>query len=185
MKMLLIVAMLAASALGQGINTATSGIVCFRYDYNSEGQLVSIPMSCDKFPNTPDVSDWKPQQDAKTWEELTGKPAGFWTFRFKYDAWPTHDRYNYPPLRKNKQVLLSKVFVVEHVGLLVSFVVDNRVTHNAREHWDVELPGILGETAFDYTMSRYFTKAMSVEGAVYGMVHYSLDAAGLFVHKSK
>lgn len=106
------------------------------------------------------------QAERETWKQFSGKQATFFTFRKSYQD---------PPLRTNRQAF-SKKFIILHALLLTSFIVDNRVTHGAREKWDSEVPAILGGGTLDYAMTRFFTEAYSVEGPVYGIQHYVRDA---------
>src|ERR1039458_8327917 len=107
-----------------------------------------------------------PQPQHDTWKEFSGKSATFFTFRKSYQD---------PPLRTNRQAFTKK-FIILHALLLTSFIVDNRVTHGAREKCDSECTAILGGGTLDYAMTRFFTEAYSVEGPVYGIQHYVRDA---------
>jgi hypothetical protein len=124
--------------------------------------LIILLFSLAAFAQLPDA----PQPQHDTWKQFSGKQATFFTFRKSYQD---------PPLRTNRQAF-SKKFIILHALLLTSFIVDNHVTHGAREKWDSEGPAILGVGTLDYAMTRFFTEAYSVEGPVYGIQHYIRDA---------
>jgi hypothetical protein len=93
---------------------------------------------------------------------MTRPAAGFFTFRKSYLD---------PPLRTNKQVLTSKLFLIMHGMLLASLAVDKWRLPDAREHW-----AVAGITALDYLMDRFFTRAYMVAPPIYGIQHYVRDA---------
>ena len=98
---------------------------------------------------------------------VTRPTAGFFTFRKSYLD---------PPLRSNKQVLTSKLFLIMHGMLLASLAVDKWRLPDAREHWAEEVPAVAGITALDYLMDRFFTRAYMVAPAIYGIQHYVREA---------
>ncbi len=95
------------------------------------------------------------------------KHVTFWTFRKGPDA---------APLRTNRQVLFSKTFLALNGALAASLIVDHHVTHNAREHYDSELPAVAGVIGLDYVADRFFSRVISVGPPVYGIIHYVRDA---------
>jgi hypothetical protein len=99
-------------------------------------------------------------------KEIPPAPVTFLTFR---KSWQD------PPLRTNREEFHSKLFWVASGALFASFVVDNRVTHNAREHWGSEAPAIGAVIGLDYVMDRFFSRSMSVEAPIYGIQHYLRD----------
>lgn len=122
--------------------------------------IVALLLCCAAMAQLPDA----PRPN--TWEGINGKPATLFSFRAASGD---------PPLRTNRQAMTSKRFLILHVALFASFVVDNRVTHGARERWHSELPAIVGVSGMDYLTSRYFTEASSVEAPLYGVQHYVRD----------
>ena len=90
----------------------------------------------------------------------------FWTIR----GWQE------PPLRTNKQVFRSKVFLAEHVGGAIAMIVACR-TRNSGEDWESGVPAIAGMLGMDYITYRFVNGPTAIGPAVYEMVHYGLTSA--------
>lgn len=85
----------------------------------------------------------------------------FWTYR----GWQES------PLRTNKQVFHSKIFVATHVGGAIAMIVACR-TRNSREDWGSEVPAVAGMFGMDYLQFRFVGGPNGVGPAIYEMIHY-------------
>jgi len=90
----------------------------------------------------------------------------FWTIR----GWQE------PPLRSNKQVFRSKVFLAAHVGGAIAMIVACR-TKNSREDWGSEVPAVAGMFGMDYIQYRFVSGPTAIGPAIYEMIHYGLASA--------
>lgn len=86
----------------------------------------------------------------------------FWTFRGA----------EHPPLRNNKQVFHSKLFLAAHVGGAIAMVVACR-TKNSGEEWASEAPAVAAMFGMDYLQFRFIGGPNAVAAPVYEMIHYS------------
>lgn len=100
-------------------------------------------------------------------DKPTSQPAGFWTFRKSPNA---------PPLRTNRQVFKSKTFLILNGCYVASVITDVEYTHGRAETRVSEYPAMLAIIGLDYVMDRFFTRAYSIEGPIYGIQHYVRDA---------
>lgn len=82
-----------------------------------------------------------------------------------------------PQNATNRQVWHSKVFVAAHICYVVAVLYDIHHTHQARETYESEVPAIPAIIGLDYVAYRFLSPSLSTEAAVYGVIHYSLDAA--------
>jgi hypothetical protein len=86
----------------------------------------------------------------------------FWTYRGWQD----------PPLRTNKQVFHSKIFLAAHVGGAIAMIVACR-TKNSGEDWGSEVPAVTALFGMDYLQFRFVGGPNAVGPAIYEMIHYS------------
>jgi hypothetical protein len=86
----------------------------------------------------------------------------FWTYRGSQD----------PPLRTNKQVFHSKIFLAAHVGGAVAMIVACR-SKNSGEDWGSEVPAVAAMFGMDYLQFRFVGGPNAVGPAIYEMIHYS------------
>lgn len=87
----------------------------------------------------------------------------FWTYRGLAE----------PPLRTNKQVFRSKVFVAAHVGGAIAMIVACR-TKGSKEDWGSEAPAVGAIFGLDYLQFRYVGGPNAIGPPIYEMVHYGL-----------
>lgn len=115
---------------------------------------------CDMLPKVGNIRDWTPVV------VIPAKP-GFFTFR---------KSPNDPPLRTNREVFHSKTFLLLNGAFAASVITDVEYTRGKRETRGSEYPIIPAIIGLDYVMDRFFTRAYSVEGPIYGIQHYVRDA---------
>ena len=89
----------------------------------------------------------------------------FWTYR----AWGD------PPLRTNKEVFRSKLFLAAHVGGALAMIVACR-NKNSREDWSSEVPAVAAMFGMDYLQFRFVGGPNAVAPPVYEMIHYGRAA---------
>lgn len=103
----------------------------------------------------------------KTWAEVTGKPATFWTYRYKWE---------YPPLRTKKQALKSKPLLIAHSAAAVAMIVACK-RKGSGEDFGSEVPAVVGMAAIDYFASeRYFGETFAIGPPIYQIQHYVRSA---------
>jgi len=90
----------------------------------------------------------------------------FWTYR----GWGD------PPLRTNKQVFRSKVFLATHIGGAIAMIVSCR-TKNSGEDWGSEVPAVAAIFGLDYMQFRFVGAPNAIGPPIYEMVHYGLASA--------
>ncbi|HET6175656.1 MAG TPA: hypothetical protein VFE61_01910 [Candidatus Sulfotelmatobacter sp.] len=86
----------------------------------------------------------------------------FWTYRGLQD----------PPLRNNKEVFRSKIFLATHVGGAIAMIVACR-TKNSKEDWGSEARAVPARFGMDYLQFRFVGGPSAVAPAIYEMIHYS------------
>jgi hypothetical protein len=86
----------------------------------------------------------------------------FWTYRGWQD----------PPLRTNKQVFHSRIFLAAHVGGAVAMIVAWRSTHSG-ESLGSEVPAVTALFGMDYLQFRFVDGPNAIGPAIYEMIHYS------------
>lgn len=102
----------------------------------------------------------KESTDNFTWQEVTGKEAGFWTYR---------GSSKYPPLRSNKQTLTSPTFLaLNGTYAATCLIAGSRVSGEQGDRFAI--PAIIG---LDYVMDRFLSRATGVPTPVYGIFHYT------------
>ena len=94
------------------------------------------------------------------------KQATFLTFR---KSWQD------PPLRTNKQVFKSPVFLLSQSAMILSMVVACR-NKRSGETWGSEVPAVAGVFGLDYLSDRLFAEYFSVGPAIYAVQHYARAA---------
>lgn len=90
------------------------------------------------------------------------KPANLFTFR---KSWQD------PPLRANKQVFKSPVFLLSQSAMILSMVVACRNKHSL-ETWESEAPAVGALFGMDYLSDRFFSEYFAVGPAIYATIHY-------------
>jgi hypothetical protein len=107
-----------------------------------------------QYPPLPDSATPQPERDPSS--------VHFWTYRGLED----------PPLRTNKQVFHSKIFLAAHIGGAVAMIVACRSPHS-REDWGSEVPAVAALFGMDYLQYRFVGAPNAVAPAIYEMIHYS------------
>ena len=107
-----------------------------------------------QYPPLPESATPQPERDPSS--------VHFWTYRGLQD----------PPLRTNKQVFHSKIFLAAHVGGAVAMIVACR-TKNSGEDWGSEAPAVAAMFGMDYLQFRFVGGPNAVGPAIYEMIHYS------------
>lgn len=101
-----------------------------------------------------------------TYSKRDPSTVHFWTYRGWQD----------PPLRNNKEVFRSKVFVAAHVGGAIAMIIACR-TKNSGESWGSEVPAVAAMFGMDYLQFRFVGGPNAVAPAIYEMIHYSQASA--------
>lgn len=161
-RTLLAIAILVCVAQAQIYPDAPSQRHCYT-NADSKGTMIEIP--CDQVPKVSNVRDWTPVV-------VVPSQPGFWTFRAKKGTVFADQ----PALRTNRDEWHSKLFLVANGALLAAAVTDVEYTHGKRESRGSEYPAMFAVIGIDYLMDRFFTRAFSVEGPIYGIQHYVRDA---------
>lgn len=107
-----------------------------------------------QYPPLPESKELQPERDPAT--------VHFWTYR----GW------NEPPLRNNKQVFRSKLFVAAHVGGAIAMIVACR-NPRSREEWHSEVPAVVAMFGMDYLQFRFIGGPNAIGAPVYEMIRYS------------
>jgi hypothetical protein len=128
--------------------TENNGKPCAEWVHNLIGQ----------YPPSPDSTMTYSKRDPST--------VHFWTYRGWQD----------PPLRNNKEVFRSKVFVAAHVGGAIAMIIACR-TKNSGESWGSEVPAVGAMFGMDYLQFRFVGGPNAIAPAVYEMIHYSQASA--------
>jgi hypothetical protein len=87
----------------------------------------------------------------------------FWTYRAADE----------PPLRTNKQVFCSKVFVATHVGGAIAMIMASR-TRGSGYGWRSQAPAVGAIFGLDYLQFCYIGGPNAIGPPIYEMVHYGL-----------
>lgn len=111
-----------------------------------------------QYPPLPDSREFRPQRDPHS--------VHFWTYR----GWQE------PPLRTNRQVFRSKVFLASHIGGAIAMIVACR-TKNSGEDWGSEVPAVGALFGMDYLQFRFIGGPNAIGPPVYEMIHYGLASA--------
>jgi len=111
-----------------------------------------------QYPPLQESGKLRPQRDPSS--------VHFWTYR----GWQE------PPLRTNKQVFHSKVFLAAHIGGAMAMIVACR-TKNSGKDWGSEVPVVTAIFGMDYVQFRFVGGPNAVGPAVYEMIHYGLASA--------
>jgi len=135
-------------------------------------------------PNAPSVTG------ATTCTEKSGKPCPEWVHKLigQYPPAPesemqtgrnpsslhfwTYRGWQEPPLRTNKQVFHSKIFLAAHIGGAIAMIVACR-TRNSGEDWGSEVPAVAALFGLDYLQFRFVGGPNAIGAPVYEMIHYA------------
>ena len=109
------------------------------------------------------IGQYPPLAESGTQPERNLSSVHFWTYRGAYD----------PPLRTNKEVFRSKVFVGAHIGGAIAMIVACR-NQRSREDWHSEVPAVGALFGLDYLQFRFIGGPNSVAAPIYEMIHYGL-----------
>lgn len=110
-----------------------------------------------QYPPLPDAGTAQPARDPST--------VHFWTYRGLQE----------PPLRTNKEVFRSKLFVATHVGGAIAMIVACR-NSRSREKWHSEVPAVAAMFGMDYLQFRFVGGPNAIGPAIYQMIHYGIAA---------
>jgi hypothetical protein len=94
-------------------------------------------------------------------------PVHFWTYR---SSWQD------PPLRTNREVFRSKLFVGLHLAGAVAMVTAC-MRKGSGESWGSEAPAVAALFGMDYLQFRFIGGPNAVGAPIYQMIHYSLSMA--------
>lgn len=95
-----------------------------------------------------------PQRDAEK--------VHFWTYRSWQD----------PPLRTNREVFRSKLFLLTHAGAAATMIAACR-KRNSREDWDSGVPAVVGMFGMDYIQFRFVGGPNAIGAPIYQIIHYA------------
>lgn len=112
------------------------------------------------------IGQYPPLAESKTLRlERDPSTVHFWTYRGVGE----------PPLRNNKQVFRSKLFIGAHVGGAIAMIVACR-NKNSREKWHSEVPAVAAIFGMDYLQFRFIGGPNAIGPPVYEMIRYSRAA---------
>jgi hypothetical protein len=111
-----------------------------------------------QYPPSPESGNFQSQRDPST--------VHFWTYR----------GVDEPPLRTNKQVFRSKLFLAAHIGGAIAMIVACR-RKNSGEDWGSEVPAVAGIFGLDYIQFRFIGGPNAIGPPIYEMIHYGLASA--------
>jgi hypothetical protein len=156
------------------------------------------PATCqDAFPDSTDASlrSAHSAAQASTCTENNGKPCPEWVHKLVGQYPPlaesgelqperdpssvhfwTYRGWQDPPLRTNREVFHSKVFLASHIGGAIAMIVACR-TKNSGETWGSEGPAVAGIFGLDYIQFRFVGGPNAVGSPIYEMIHYGLASA--------
>ena len=106
-----------------------------------------------QYPSLPESTKTNQRRDPAT--------VRFWTYRDPQD----------PPLRNNKEVFRSKLFVASHVGGVVAMIIACRA-RNSGESWGSDVPAVAAIFGMDYLQFRFIGGPNAIGPAVYEMIHF-------------
>ncbi len=106
-----------------------------------------------RYPPSPESSETNQRRDPAT--------VRFWTYRSPQD----------PPLRNNKEVFRSKLFVASHVGGAVAMIMACRA-RTSGENWGSDVPAVAAIFGMDYLQFRFIGGPNAIGPAVYEMIHF-------------
>ena len=106
-----------------------------------------------RYPPLPESQQLPPYRDPSS--------VHFWTYR----------RWQEPPLRSNKEVFRSKLFVAAHIGGAIAMIVACR-SRNSGEDWGSEVPAVAAVFAMDYIQFRLVGGPNAIAPPIYEMIHY-------------
>lgn len=103
------------------------------------------------------------RESGKTQPPRDPSSVHFWTYR----GWEE------PPLRTNKEVFRSKLFLATHLGGAIAMGVASH-TRNSGQTWGQGVPAVAVIFGMDYLQFRYVGGPNAIAPPVYEMVHYGL-----------
>ena len=123
--------------------TKRNGVPCTEWMHKLVGQ----------YPPLPESPEANQRRDPAT--------VRFWTYRNPQD----------PPLRNNKEVFRSKLFVASHVGGAVAMIMACRA-RNSGETWGSDVPAVAAIFGMDYLQFRFIGGPNAIGPPVYEMIHF-------------
>jgi hypothetical protein len=111
------------------------------------------------------IGQYPPVPEPSTRMARVASTVHFWTYR----SWDE------PPLRTNKEVFRSKLFVATHVGGAIAMIVACR-NKRSREEWHSEAPAIGAMVGMDYLQFRFVGGPNAIGPPIYEMIHYGIAA---------
>lgn len=108
-----------------------------------------------QYPPSPESEEFRPERNPHS--------VHFWTYRGWQD----------PPLRTNREVFRSKVFLATHIGGAIAVIVACR-TKNSGETWGSEAPAVAALFGMDYLQFRFVGGPNAIGAPIYEMIHYGL-----------
>jgi hypothetical protein len=112
------------------------------------------------------IGQYPPPPESEIQTERDPSSVHFWTYRGWQD----------PPLRTNKQVLHSKVFLAAHIGGAIAMIVACR-TKNSAVSCGSEVPGAAAMFGMDYLQFRFVGGPNAIAAPIYEMIHYGRASA--------
>ena len=133
----------APSAIQETTCTERNGRPCPEWVHKLVGQ----------YPPSPESREPQLVRDPST--------VHFWTYR----------GFGEPPLRNNKQVFRSKLFIGAHIGGAIAMVMACR-NKRSGEEWHSEVPAVAALFGMDYLQFRFIGGPNAIGGPVYEMIKY-------------
>jgi hypothetical protein len=112
------------------------------------------------------IGQYPPLSESELQTEREPSSVHFWTYRGRQE----------PPLRTNKQVFHSKIFLAAHTGGAIAMIVACR-TKNSGEDWGSEVPAVAALFGMDYLQFRFIGGPNAIGAPIYEMIHYGLASA--------
>ena len=106
------------------------------------------------------IGQYPPSPESEIQTEQDPVSVHFWTYRGWQD----------PPLRTNKQVFHSKVFLAAHIGGAIAMIAACR-TKNSGESCGSEVPGAAAMFGMDYLQFRFVGGPNAIAAPIYEMIH--------------
>ena len=156
---------------------------------------VTIPSRCQEVvsvssASNADLPDTPSTSQATTCTKDNGKPCAEWVHKLigQYPPLPeskessverdpstvhfwTYRGFGEPPLRKNKQVFRSKLFIGAHIGGAIAMVMACR-NKRSGEAWHSEVPAVAALFGMDYLQFRFIGGPNAIGAPVYEMIKY-------------
>lgn len=136
------------------------------------------------------LSDVSLSQSSTTSCTNHGKPCPEWLHKLIGQYPPLPDRHEAEAIRYARFFTFNKdqkaalhpdklswgLFLGTHAAGALTYYIDHRVTHGARETNGSEIPALAGIGVMDFIVFKCVSPSLSIEAPVYEIIHYGEDA---------